>query len=179
MNVGTIAYVLGTLLIVIGSSMVFPLACSLYYNEGDFFSILISALITIAMGLPLWWFFRKDTEANIKDGFFVAVLDEYIVGYVIALMEQGSSFSLEKKRVHIMNLAVHPRFRNRGIARNLIYTIISNTKEEGAKEIYLEVRASNQIALAFYRRLEFKRTGLIERFYGDENAIIMTKNLKH
>jgi len=85
MNVGTILYVLGTLFIVIGSSMVFPLVCSLYYNEGDFFSILISALIIIALGLPLWWFFRKDTEANIKDGFFVAFFGWILVSALSAL----------------------------------------------------------------------------------------------
>ena len=70
MNYASIANVLGTLLIVTGSSMALPLAYSLYFNEGDLFSILISAIITVALGLPLWWLFRKNQELNIKDGYF-------------------------------------------------------------------------------------------------------------
>ncbi len=85
MNFGTIAYVLGTLLSVIGSSMVFPLVCSLYYDEGDLFSILISAIITISLGLPFWWFFRKNTEVNIKDGFFIAFFGWILVSALSAL----------------------------------------------------------------------------------------------
>jgi len=67
MHFSSITHVLGTLLIVTGSSMALPLICSLYYNEGDLFSILISAIITVALGLPLWWFFRKNQDLNIKD----------------------------------------------------------------------------------------------------------------
>ena len=85
MNFGTIAYVLGTVLVVIGSSMVLPLACSLYYNEGDLISILISAIITISLGLALWWFFRKNTEVNIKDGFFIAFFGWILVSALSAL----------------------------------------------------------------------------------------------
>ena len=85
MNFGTIAYVLGTLLIVVGSSMVLPLGCSLYYNEGDLFSILISAIITISLGLPLWWFFRKNKEVNLKDGFFIAFFGWILVSALSAL----------------------------------------------------------------------------------------------
>jgi len=85
MNFATIAYVLGTLLIVIGSSMVLPLGCSLYYNGGDQFSILISAIITIALGLPLWWFFRKNTDLGIKDGFFIAFFGWILVSAVSTL----------------------------------------------------------------------------------------------
>ena len=39
MNYAAIANVLGKLLIVTGSSMVFPLICSLYYKEGDLYAI--------------------------------------------------------------------------------------------------------------------------------------------
>ena len=85
MNYASITYVLGTLLLVTGSSMVFPLIFSLYYNEGDFEAIAISAVVTILIGLPLWWFFRKNHELNIKDGFFIAVFGWMLVSAVSAL----------------------------------------------------------------------------------------------
>jgi len=85
MHFSTIAHVLGTLLIVTGSSMALPLICSLYYNEGDLFSILISGIITIALGLPCWWFFRKNHDLNLKDGFFIAVFGWILVSALSGL----------------------------------------------------------------------------------------------
>ena len=85
MHFSSIAHVLGTLLIVTGSSMGLPLICSLVYNEGDLFSILISGIITIALGLPCWWFFRKNHDLNIKDGFFIAVFGWMLVSALSGL----------------------------------------------------------------------------------------------
>ena len=85
MNYASIAHVLGTLLIVTGSSMAFPLVCSIYYGENDLFAIFISAIITILVGLPLWWFFRRQHELNIKDGFFIAVFGWVVISAVSGL----------------------------------------------------------------------------------------------
>ena len=85
MNFASIAHVLGTLLIVTGSSMVLPLACSIYYRGNDLFSIFISGMITILLGGPLWWFFRRHHELNIKDGFFIAVFGWILISAVSGL----------------------------------------------------------------------------------------------
>jgi trk system potassium uptake protein TrkH len=85
MNYASIIYVLGTLLIVTGCSMALPLVFSLYYSEGDFFSIFISAIVTLGLGVPLWWLFRKNHELNIKDGFFIAVFGWILVSAVSGL----------------------------------------------------------------------------------------------
>ena len=85
MNYRAIAYVLGILLTVIGSSMFLPAACSVIYNEDDLFSILISAIITTGLGLPLWWSFRKHNDLNIKDGFFMAVFGWILVSALSGL----------------------------------------------------------------------------------------------
>ena len=65
--------------------MAFPLACSLYYNEADFQPILSSAVITMTLGLPCLYFFRKDHELNIKDGIFIAVFGWLLVSAFSAL----------------------------------------------------------------------------------------------
>ena len=85
MNYATIANVLGKLLIVTGSTMVFPLICSLYYGEDDLSALYISAIITVLVGLPLWWIFRKHNELNIKDGFFIAVFGWVLISAVSGL----------------------------------------------------------------------------------------------
>ena len=85
MNYNTIANVLGKLLFVTGSSMVFPLICSLYYREDDFSAITIAGLVTIGLGLLLWGFFRRYQDLNIKDGFFIAFFGWILISAVSGL----------------------------------------------------------------------------------------------
>ena len=85
MNFASIAHVLGTLLIVTGSSMALPLAWSIYDRGNDLFSIFISAIIALLLGWPLWWLYRRHHELNIKDGFFIAVFGWVLISAVSAL----------------------------------------------------------------------------------------------
>jgi len=84
MNYTTIANVLGKLLIVTGTSLIFPLICSLYYGEDDLYALVITAVITLLLGLPLYRFFRRYNELNIKDGFFIAVFGWILISVVSA-----------------------------------------------------------------------------------------------
>ena len=86
MHPAAILQVLGTLLLVTGSSMAIPFACSLYYGEDDRLPILISASIIVALGLVLRWSLRRSSsELQIKDGLFVAVFGWILVSAVSAL----------------------------------------------------------------------------------------------
>jgi trk system potassium uptake protein TrkH len=85
MNYTAIANVLGKLLIVTGSSMVFPLICSLYYGEDDLYALAITGIITIGLGLSLWRFFRKHNDLNTKDGFFIAVFGWILISALSGL----------------------------------------------------------------------------------------------
>ncbi len=85
MNYTTISNVLGKLLIVTGTSMVFPLICSLYYGEDDLYAIGITAMATILSGLPLWLLFRHSSKLNLKDGFFIAVFGWVLISAVSAV----------------------------------------------------------------------------------------------
>jgi trk system potassium uptake protein TrkH len=85
MHLFSILHVFGTLFLVTGISMVLPLACSLIYREGDFAALLISALLILAFGAPLWWFFRRHDELGIRDGIFIAVFGWVIVSALSAL----------------------------------------------------------------------------------------------
>ena len=85
MNYPAIANILGKLMLVTGSSMVFPLICSLYYGEDDLFAIAISGILTVGLGLPVWRLFRRYQELNIKDGFFIAVFGWVFISALSAL----------------------------------------------------------------------------------------------
>jgi trk system potassium uptake protein TrkH len=86
MNFGSIANVMGKLLIVTGSSMVLPVICALCYaGEGDLFALVASAILIVALGFPLWWLHRNDYELNLKDGFFIAVFGWVLISAVSAI----------------------------------------------------------------------------------------------
>jgi trk system potassium uptake protein TrkH len=85
MNFSSIAHVIGVLLIVTGTSMSLPIACSIYYQESDLYPFLYSALTALSIGIPLLWLFRKENELNIRDGFFIAVTGWIFVSAFSAL----------------------------------------------------------------------------------------------
>ena len=85
MHFSSIAHVIGILLIVTGSSMSLPIACSLYYQESDLFPLLYSCLIILALGISSWWLNRKSYDLDVKDGIFVAVFGWILVSALSGL----------------------------------------------------------------------------------------------
>ncbi|BBD07559.1 TrkH family potassium uptake protein [Desulfovibrio ferrophilus] len=85
MHLRSIAYVMGTLMLVTGVSMLFPALCSVYYGEDDLFAILLSFGLTTAWGLPMWWGFRKYQDISTKDAFVIAVLGWMLISAFSAL----------------------------------------------------------------------------------------------
>src|SRR5919202_1917655 len=74
---------------------------------------------------------------------------------------------------HLMNVAVHPERRRRGIATDLIERLFEEAGP-GAR-FTLEVRVSNAPAIEMYRRFGFRSAGRRRRYYHDngEDALIM------
>jgi ribosomal-protein-alanine N-acetyltransferase len=75
---------------------------------------------------------------------------------------------------HVMNVAVDPDRRRRGIATALLTALLSTIGDAEA-QVTLEVRRSNGGALALYERFGFRSAGLRRRYYQDngEDAVIM------
>jgi [ribosomal protein S18]-alanine N-acetyltransferase len=78
--------------------------------------------------------------------------------------------------LHITTLAVRPERRRRGYARALVGAALAAFPE--ARRVHLEVRPSNAAARALYEALGFATTGLRRRYYGDEDAVLMTLDLE-
>jgi ribosomal-protein-alanine N-acetyltransferase len=94
-----------------------------------------------------------------------ATAGDEIVGYLVC--------SRYADVFHLMNVAVDPDLRRRGIAVRMIEQMLD---EAGRDERYtLEVRVSNHPAIAMYERLGFRRAGRRRRYYSDngEDAMIM------
>ncbi len=73
--------------------MFLPAISSIYYGGNDLLPIVYSALITIGLGLPCWWFFRKEHELNIKDGIFIAVFGWILVSALSGLPFMSAEIS--------------------------------------------------------------------------------------
>jgi len=74
---------------------------------------------------------------------------------------------------HLMNVAVDPAEVRRGVASSLLTELY---RQAGGEDRYtLEVRPSNQVAVALYERDGFLRAGVRQRYYQDngEDALIM------
>lgn len=75
---------------------------------------------------------------------------------------------------HVMTLAVRPEHRRRGHARALVGAALRLASEKGAAEVHLEVRPTNAAARSLYASLGFRETGRRLRYYGDEDALLLT-----
>jgi ribosomal-protein-alanine N-acetyltransferase len=75
----------------------------------------------------------------------------------------------------ILNLAVAPNCRRQGIATRLVTAAMEHASAAGALRTYLEVRASNQDAIAFYERLGFAACGRRPHYYQHptEDALLL------
>lgn len=76
---------------------------------------------------------------------------------------------------HVMNIAVAPQFRRRGIAQTLLERMFEVTASDPRRGYTLEVRVSNAEAIRLYERLGFEARGIRRGYYTDnrEDALIM------
>ena len=77
----------------------------------------------------------------------------------------------------MMNVAVHPDFRRKGIAEALIEELVETLKRKDSHCLTLEVRASNGPAIALYEKLGFAQVGRRKNYYRNpkEDALILRK----
>ena len=111
---------------------------------------------------------RSELE-NPLSFWLVAVEGDRVAGYVGSQSVMGES--------DMMNVAVHPDFRRRGIAEALILELIDGLKARENHCLTLEVRASNTSAIALYGKLGFTQVGLRKNYYRNprEDALILRK----
>ena len=99
----------------------------------------------------------------------VALDGDALAGYVGSQSVMGES--------DMMNIAVAPDYRRKGIAAALIDALICQLKARGNHCLTLEVRASNAPAIALYEKLGFAQVGRRPNYYRSpkEDALILRK----
>lgn len=97
---------------------------------------------------------------------YVYLIDSKVCGYLIVL----DSIDIYE----ILAIATIEEYRNKGIAQELLNKIKT-------KDIFLEVRESNQPAINFYKKNKFKEISIRKNYYSkpNENAIIMKSEVNN
>jgi len=101
--------------------------------------------------------------------FLVAELEGEVAGYALG-WKLENSFELHR-------IAVKKEKRKRGIGRELLKELLKKCRNEGIKEVLLEVREGNHPAVNLYRSLGFKEVGKRKNYYGKEGALIFSLHL--
>lgn len=113
--------------------------------------------------------FERELYENKMAIYFVAVIDEKVVGYagLWHVVTEG----------HITNIAVLEDYRRMGIGAAFIEKFIETAKENEMIGLTLEVRISNIPAQKLYTKYGFKPEGFRKKYYQDtgEDAVIMWK----
>lgn len=107
-------------------------------------------------------------ELSAENGYYLSAIENCkIIGYT------GMRFVLDEG--HITTLAVHPKFRKKGIGYQLIAKLMEEAKAKGIKKLFLEVRQSNIFAQKLYKKLGFKVIDRRREYYQNprEDALVM------
>jgi ribosomal-protein-alanine acetyltransferase len=124
--------------------------------------------------LSYWSFEDYKDEISRKNSFSIAAkIDDYVVGFLVA------RFISEDYCAELYNIGVGLNFRRRKIGNSLLESFIKNCRDKNLEKIFLEVRESNQTAIEFYLKNEFRVLSNRKNFYTNptENAILMELKL--
>ena len=126
----------------------------------------VKALLDVCFGESAWSTESLRSQLDKADSrCTIAVEDDTVIGFLAfeQVLDEGS----------IVEVAVHPEHRRRGLARELITSAINSA--DGLRTVFLEVRESNTPAVKLYESLGFERIAVRKGYYDHpkEDAVIM------
>jgi len=103
----------------------------------------------------------------------VLIREGRLVGYAILSVAAGEA--------HILNVCVDLEFRSMGYGERLVDEMLFRARSASVRDIFLEVRPSNETALALYRKKGFRLVANRPAYYqadaGREDAAVLVKKL--
>ncbi len=123
-----------------------------------------------------------------RDSFMGELTCNYAHPYTIRCEEENgppqiiayNCFRVITDEMHLLRIAVAPRWRRCGVASKLLDRCFALAIEKGAVSSILEVRPSNKPAISLYHKLGFRLVEKRINYYTEtgEDALILQKNLK-
>lgn len=136
------------------------------------------------------WLIRRDLDSILRienesfplpwgeEDFIRCLRNRNVIGMVADVGEQVAGFNiyeLHRNRLHILNFAVDPAFRRRGVGAAMVSKLVNKLSPQRRNRIMLEIRETNLDAQLFFRGLGFRAVSLLRDFYEDttEDAYLM------
>jgi len=98
------------------------------------------------------------------------------------LKDFSGAESVAAGEAHILNLCVDPKYRELGYGERLLDEILKRARNLEVREIFLEVRPSNEKAIALYRKKGFRQIASRPAYYqasaGREDAAVLAKLIR-
>ncbi|MDX1527402.1 MAG: ribosomal protein S18-alanine N-acetyltransferase [Gammaproteobacteria bacterium] len=139
-------------------------------SDATMLAVMSRDLVELGLG---WSWTRSRIVRHVKSPDSVVV--------VAARKNRIAAFAIMRfgqEEAHLDLLAVRPQFRRAGLGRRLMEWLEKSAVVAGISVIYLEVRENNKEALAFYKRLGYRRVTRLSGYYrGRESAICMGRDL--
>ena len=88
---------------------------------------------------------------------WVCIEDKQVVGFGI--------LSMAANEAHVLNIAIHPDKQRQGLGQKMLQHLLNIAKMNGAEEVFLEVRPSNEAALELYKKFNFVEIGIRKGYY--------------
>ncbi len=109
------------------------------------------------------------------------------VGYCCWVLEQEGAvigygiMQVVARESHVLNLCVHPAHHRQGFGRALLARLLDLARDHRTDTVLLEVRPTNEAAIALYTRMGFNEVGVRRAYYpghkGKEDALILARSL--
>lgn len=97
-----------------------------------------------------------------------------------AVLGLGCSWAILEE-AHITIVAVHPAYQRQGLGQAMLLALLQAAHQRGLERATLEVRVSNEMAIALYEKFGFRAAGRRKRYYQDtgEDALVMWRGGIH
>lgn len=113
--------------------------------------------------------FINELKNPYSHAYLLRTHENRVIGYIIfwLIMDEG----------HILNVAIHPEYRNKGFGSLLIKFSLDYLVKNSGKVMTLEVRKSNIHAIALYRKFGFRVVNIRKNYYisNREDAFVMER----
>lgn len=126
------------------------------------------------LSFPTPWscgIFSSELDEKDSSFYYVAEYEHEVIAYM--------GYWRVGNEAHLVNLAVHPAFRRKGVGSKLLTYALNNAKGQGLDTITLEVRRSNLAAQKFYDKFAFRKIAIRPDYYVEvgEDALVYWRKI--
>ena len=110
----------------------------------------------------------KNYQDNVYTNWYIYKDNDEIIGFI--------NYDVIYDKSEIEYIYVFNNYRKMGIATKLLSKMIDDLNEKNIHNITLEVKSSNKEAINFYKKNKFSAVAIREKYYGNEDAILMMRS---